>query len=267
MNRPLTREFPEKTSISCNFVLKKHFQMNKIPLLAFFLAFFAVSCKKDNTPFPVITTGNMTGNVALYDERSNRLPSSEGMTVSIDGTGFSTTTLSNGNFSFSNVPNDLYTLTFSKQGFGTYKLIGYPHTATGSSTSVIPGKSLGQLSTTTVEGHFTFTYGDSVRVGANINPAATGSERRGYRIFFGENSTVSKDNYKFFTPVYSTANTPSVTFAKDQFTAKGFAPGSTVYFRFYGDSFFSNEYLDESTGKTVFPNLNPNSFGALFFQL
>lgn len=241
--------------------------MKKVLLFTALVSLLAASCKKDNTPYPVITLGNINGSVALFNERNNQLPSSEGMTVSIDGTAFSTSTAANGTYSFTGVPNDVYTLTFSKEGFGTYKLIGYSHTASGSTTSVVPVKSLGQLSTTTVVGHFVNVFGDSVRVGANIDPAATGSQRRGYRIFFGETAPVSKDNYKFFTPVYSTANTPSVMFGKDEFIAKGFAPGSTVYFRFYGDSFFSNEYLDESTGKTVFPNLNPNSFGSLFFQL
>lgn len=241
--------------------------MKKASLLVLLISLIAVSCKKDNTPYPVITLGNISGSVALFNERNNQLPSSQGMKVSIDGTAFSTTTADNGSYSFTGVPNDVYTITFTKEGFGTYKLIGYAHTASGSTTSVVPLKSLGQLSTTTVVGHFVNVYGDSVRVGANIDPAATGSQRRGYRIFFGETSAVSKDNYKSFTPVYSTANTPSVMFGKDEFIARGFAPGSTVYFRFYGDSFFSNEYLDETTGKTVFPNLNPISFGALFFQL
>jgi hypothetical protein len=241
--------------------------MKKFALFTALVSLLAVSCKKDNTPIPVITTGNMVGSVSLYNERNNQLPSSAGMTVSIDGTGFSTTTAANGSYQFANVPNDVYALTFSKEGFGTYKLIGYSHTATGGVSSVIPAKSLGQLSTTTVIGHFVNVFGDSVRVGANINPAASASERRGYRIFFSGTAPVSKDNYTFFTPVYSTANTPSVMFGKDEFIAKGFAPGSTVYFRFYGDSFFSNEYLDETNGKTVFPNLNPSSFGSLFFQL
>jgi hypothetical protein len=241
--------------------------MKKFALFTALVSLLAVSCKKDNTPIPVITTGNMVGSVSLYNERNNQLPSSAGMTVSIDGTGFSTTTAANGSYQFANVPNDVYTLTFSKEGFGTYKLIGYSHTATGGASSVVPAKSLGQLSTTTVVGHFVNVFSDSVRVGANINPAASASERRGYRIFFGENSSLSKNNYKYFSPVYSTSNTPSVKFGKDELYAMGFAPGSLVYFRFYGESFFSNDYLDESTGKMVFPNLNPASSLPAFFPL
>lgn len=241
--------------------------MKRVSLFVLLFSLVAVSCKKDNTPYPVITLGNITGSVTLYNERNNQLPSSAGMTVTIEGTAFSTTTAANGSYSFTGVPNDVYTITYSKEGFGTYKLIGYAHTASGNSSSVVPSKSLGQLSTTTVEGHFALSYTDSVRIGANINPPASGSQRRGYRIFFSDTAPVSKDNYKSYTPVYSTANTPSVMFGKDEFIAMGFAPGSTVYFRFYGDSFFSNEYLDESTGKMVFPNLNPTSFAPAFFFL
>lgn len=240
--------------------------MLKNTLSVFALLAF-LSCKKDTSNIPVITTGKITGTVSLYGERSTALSSSDGMTVSIDGTGFTTVTNAAGSYQFENVPNDSYTLTFSKAGFGTFKLFGFPHTGTGSTASVVPGKALGQLSTTTVTSQSATLVGDAVQISATINPAATSSARRGIRIFFDNNANVSNASYKSFSQVYFTSNIPSVLFNKEDIYAMGFAAGSTVYVRVYGDSFFANDYEDVATGATIFPNLNTNSSAAVSFVL
>ena len=228
---------------------------------------FLFSCKKDNSNVPVITTGKITGSVTLYNERSNTLSSSEGMTVSIDGTILSTVTNASGSYQFENIPNDIYNLTFSKPGFGTFKLFGFSHTGTGNNSSIVPGKSLGQLSTTTIVSQSATLRGDSVQISATISPAATSAARRGVRIFFDNSAAVSSSTYKNFSQVYFTSNVPSVLFSKEDLYAMGFAAGSTVYARVYGDSFFANDYEEVSTGATVFPNLNTNSSAAVSFTL
>ena len=45
----------------------------------------------------------------------------------------------------------------------------------------------------------------------------------------------------------------------------GFVSGDTVYVKAYGDSFWSNEYVDADLNKKVFPNLNTTSADASFF--
>ena len=231
------------------------------------LALVIYSCKKDSSNNPPSNAGRILGTVTLYDDRTTAL-TPEGMTVTIDGTAFTAVTNASGQFSFDNVPNDTYNLTYSKADYGIFKLKGFVHTGTASSSALVPGKTLGKISTTTVSTIAVTTNVDSVFLTATISPAATGASTRGVRFFYSTQSSISGTNYQTYSPVYTVRSaTGSIRIAKSDLLAAGLLSGATIYVRAYGDAYFSNDYDDAATGKTIFPNLNQTAAAAVSFTL
>jgi hypothetical protein len=68
-----------------------------------------------------------------------------------------------------------------------------------------------------------------------------------------------------FSQVFSANEDPVViTLTQQQLNDYGFSTGSTVYIRVYGDSYYSNNYLDP-TGGQIFPNINSNAVTSISF--
>lgn len=224
------------------------------------------SCDKDtdNQPAP---TADLFGTVTLYDDRTTSV-SPAGMTVTVDGLTASATTDATGRYNFTALPKDVYNLTFTKAGYGTFRLFGVNHNPSGASTQV-GGRTLGQISSTTVTALSVTPFGtDSLSLSVSISPAGTAAASRGVRFFFQNTASVSGTNYAGFSPVYTIrSGTGNVLIAKAALQAMGLSSGSTVHVIAYGDSYFSNDYDDPATGKTVFPNLNPTTVAAVSFTL
>ena len=95
--------------------------MNKLFALCLVILLFS-ACKKTTTieelPTPLQT---VEGFVALYNEFGQALPNSAGATVSLDSTSFSAITDSAGKFVIKNVPAGSYTVSYTKNGYGTIK--------------------------------------------------------------------------------------------------------------------------------------------------
>jgi hypothetical protein len=68
-----------------------------------------------------------------------------------------------------------------------------------------------------------------------------------------EQATVESDSYKIFL-------------TKEFLNSGGFTSGSTLFLRVYGDSYYDNQYDDNSiTGGINYPNLNLNTVEAVSF--
>ena len=209
------------------------------------------------------------GNVVLYDDLTNKIPSYDSMTVRIDGTTFSSITDSSGKYSFKDVPLGTYTVVYEKAGYGTYKLDTFTLAENLTDTpTIIAAKTLGQLSTTTVIDMFPSIEGDFVKLVATIDPAGNGTDARGVRFFYGNDSLVTNQNFYAYSGVYG-AKSPNVSekIDKTDFYNMGFNSGDTIYVKAYGDAFFSNDYIDVASGKRIFPNLNPNTTSFKSFVL
>ena len=225
-----------------------------------------IGCDK-NDENPPAATAELFGTVSLYDDRTTAV-SPAGMEVRVDGLNLSATTNASGRYTFPSLPKDVYNLTFSKAGFGTFRLFGVNHNPTGASTQV-GGRTLGQVSTTTVTGLIVTPVGaDTVSLSVAISPAGSASASRGVRFFFHSASSVGASNYTGFSPVYTIrSSTGNVLIAKAALQAMGFSSGSTVHVIAYGDAYFSNDYDDPATGKTVFPNINSTTAPVVSFVL
>lgn len=85
-------------------------------------------------------------------------------------------------------------------------------------------------------------------------PPPTG-QAKGYRIFIGEDETVSPTNYIYQEYKATTSAAISKTYNNDWFTSFGIGSGDAIYAAIYGDASFNLEVVDTDSVRT-FPNLS-----------
>ena len=227
-----------------------------------------LGCTKNEviTPDPA-TKANIIGSVNLYDDRTTEVENS-GMKIIVEGITpeLSTTTDANGDFTLQDVPFGTYNLTFDKTGYGTFRYLNLVHSNTGSSTIIPTTFSLGQFSTTHVTLLEVNISGNDVSILATTDPGGNSNHRRYLRFFYHTESNVSDDNYTKFSEVLISQDNPyEQILSQTDLSNLGFASGATVYIKVYGDSFWSNDYIDPNSFKRIFPNLNVNSANAVSF--
>ena len=223
------------------------------------------SCKKTSDITPSPTKANIIGSVNLYNERTTPIDKS-GMTVKIENTFFSAITNTDGKFTFTDVPFGTYSFSYEKIGFGTSKKYGIEHSNTGSYTALPFIPSFGQLSSTQVTGLAASTNSGNIILSVTTNPAGSNGNRRYVRYFLSTSSTVSCENYTYYSPALVAQINPfDITLTPAELINRGFASGQTVYAKAYGESFWSNEYDDPYLNRKVFPNVNLTSANATSF--
>lgn len=235
----------------------------------FCLAFFFMGCNgKEDEPSSVVTSEDITGGVNLYDEGIGFMSNHSGMTVTVEGLqpAISATTDAAGRFTLANVPFGTYNLVYTKSGYGTFKLVNLSHTNTGGATFISLTNSLGQLSTTAVTALSASLVNGNIVISTTVTPSASLANTRYLRYFYSTSSSVSNTNYmKYSDGMIAQINPYLQTRSHADFVAMGFPTGTTVYVKVYGDSFWSNSYLDNATNKMVFPNLGTTSANAVSF--
>ena len=230
-------------------------------VVGLFLFIGVTSCVND-TNDDSIDTADILGAVNLYDEGVNKTDQS-GMSVRTDGTipVYTTFTNAEGKFTLTDVPFGDYTLVFEKRGFGTFKKYNVKHTNTGTVLTETP--SLGQKSTTQITGLTVNNSGGEIVISATTSPAGNAGNRRYIRFFYSKSPAVTAESYTYVSQgMVSQINPYTLTLSKSTLTGMGFASGSTVYVKVYGDSFWSNEYAVPQNEMKVFPNLNSVSANA-----
>jgi hypothetical protein len=230
----------------------------KIKTILFSLAFISLfSCKKETIEIPAPTLlYDISGSVSLYDDGVTMV-SDSGMLVSIEGSNplVSATTDANGDFRLEEVEKGTYTLSYSKTGYGTYKIFGVDHT-TNDPTIITMTPSLGQKSATQVSMTQANVINDTVVITANTNPAGNIGTSVYTRLLFSKNSNLGAMNFEYFTPVYVSNNNPiSIRFSAAELISFGFQKGDKIYVNVSGESFWGNDYFDPNMGHQIFPNL------------
>lgn len=223
-----------------------------------------VSChKKDHQDQTTTPSGTLTGVVQTWDDKMNQTNDKGGITVNAQSSGgnSSTTTDTSGKFTFNSLPFGTYTLVFSKDGYGTTKIIGVSHAANSTqSPTVVDTLNFGKISTTTVTKlgvrDTLFNSQPGIRFDYGFAPAPSSTSPVFARVFFGTDSTVSSTNYTVTDSLQPFKVYVPIGFTDSTLKTKGFSAGQTVYLRLYGDSYINNSYVD-STGKRAFPNVNP----------
>ncbi len=239
----------------------------KLNILMLIFTFGLVSCSSDNSDNEVITKANITGSVNLYDEGTTLLDKSN-MLIKVNGTNPLITALtnSNGQFVLEDVPFGTYTIEYEKENYGNFKKFNVVHQDGATAISSIP--SLGKQSSTQITDLQVNVASNQVVFSITTNPAGNTSNRRYLRYFLSTNANVSNVNYMYYSATYVAQINPfQVTLSQTDLINAGFSSGQTVYVKAYGDSFWSNEYLDANLNKMIFPNLNMNVVNAVSFVI
>lgn len=228
--------------------------------------FMFLSCggEDNDTNPPAPTKATIKGRVNLYDEGTEQITAA-GMKVSVAGTSISSLTNSEGNFELFDVPFGSRTLIYEKDDYGTYKKF-----IPNFNGNLIIGEapSLGKKSKTKIITGSVSLEGTDVIVA--FVTEGTNTSKRYMRYFLGTDQTVTKENYMAYTGIYESdanSNPSRHRFTQQELIDFGFASGSQVYVKAYGESFWGNSYEDTDLNKQVFPNLNDNSAEPVMFMV
>ncbi len=245
-------------------------------------------------------TGNWVGYVVLFDTAGRPLSDKSGVTVTVSNPStLSTASLSspkqsttdaNGKFVISNLTTGIYTLTFSKPGYGDMKYYNYQFIGDGdvlfapanglyNYVNLVQKSAFEVVSANvTVTGNYYFDF----RCKTNLTPDTFGSDLRFVRIFVGYQDNVSSDSSTYFysdTARISSVDengeaTVSFYVSSDSILPKGtmlygsIYSATPTYVRSVDGSYFpAGFYVDPVQNKTIFTTLGTQRSPAAAFSL
>jgi len=216
------------------------------------------------------TRANIAGTILLYDEDGAALADKSGVSVSIDNSTVSVKTGTDGKFQFDSIPAGTYDISYSKDGFGTGKIMGLYHAATNHATTLIKNsESMAVNSTLSISNLVVQAFDPAIQqmgvTGFHIVPVFSANKEKWVHLFFADNNTVSSTNYQaeYKIKASGAANDFSnYNMTTKWFESLGFKKGQTVYVIAYGDSFLSDSYTNPLTNQTIFPSLSTNASSA-----
>ncbi|HEX8329937.1 MAG TPA: carboxypeptidase-like regulatory domain-containing protein [Hymenobacter sp.] len=236
-------------------------------------------CKgKDGDPGPAGPAGpSLTGGIVGFMDTMDEFgvtQAKNGVTVTLENVtpAVTVTTDASGRYELANVKSGTYTMVYTKPGYGTIKVQGYPHVG-GSQPSFLYTRQLMGVSGTTVT---STAVGPIQGTGANryrlitaalANPSQ--SINRGLRahMFLGTSATVTSATGVSYFSGSSNGSTSDFYMEGPALNQQGFASGSTVYAIIYGAPYGYGEdsYTDIMTGRRVYTCLNPNGTRVVSF--
>lgn len=250
------------------------------------LLLFVAACGKNSTQNSIVVPNliqaenkraNITGRILLYDEDGTAIPNNSGVKISIDNSTISTTTKTDGRWQLDSIPFGTYDISYSKEGFGTGKIMGIYHAATNHSTTVIArSESMAVNSSLEITNLIVTPFKPGFEQlgvsGFHIDPvfANTSGKDKYIRLFFSDNNSVSSTLFLSETKVRSNGSAVqqnNFNLTTSWFESLGFKKGQTIYAKAYGDSFLADEYTDPITNTTVFPSLSTKPSNTVSFTL
>jgi hypothetical protein len=223
--------------------------------IAFIALVFMSSCNWFCPPKP---TGTLFG-TALMSNPPATITDQSGITVTAttDDGEISASTDMKGLWQLNNVPTGTYVLSYTKAGYGTYKMPGFVFSAPGKTRipnttviSALPQYDVSSISVTVQTGQVT--------VNGTLSGASSGY--RALMLFFGQSQTISSSVSEYIC-YYQVGTNNSSTFSQvvpfTYIRNYGAPAGATMYVTAYSCS-NNNYYTDVETGKQVFYNQSPN---------
>jgi hypothetical protein len=233
------------------------------------LVVVAYGCKDDSSSTSNEVTGTLRGGVLLYNEHGDREIDNSGVLIQCEGLPFSTISDSSGKWELKNLPTRTYSLSFSKEGYSTWKRTSYgfiaggivyegltdlhkPPVFTFTFDALVmptpatwddalraykdnPGKAFGHTSKNTPGGSPTYIqFLVSRKPGINI------SDRTTYIMMWGQQNP----NY------WPKDSAVDIAYSIRYSDLSQFSHGDTLYFRGY-PSLYLNSYYDIVTDKDI----------------
>lgn len=246
------------TKLSDNFYLKKLFK-SPILFLSFLLTTFLSTGCEDDTGGPEISTGKIIGLVRPVDQWEREIENKSGIRVQLKGTNVADTTGKSGNYGryvLKDVEAGTYTITLTKDGYGTMKIPFYDYFGNGRefvedglSTSLgkIPQYDI-RLDTIFIRDTFS---GKRISVEGALSEAAPSKENGVATVvtYVSKSSDISPKNASTYLNVSTSVSFPTVTRFGSGFDLSQFEPGTKLYFQSYPTASSILFYLDP-TAKT-----------------
>jgi hypothetical protein len=240
-------------------------------------------CSKNENPLSVSSSdmsGTLGGWVELADIDGGPVADAGGVSVTVEGTNYSATTTSDGQWSIGGLPAGTYIVSFSKSGYGTYKSIGHRHVGGGDSylspvtLGAVPGMSISNFSVRSLDSVVSYirrdtlhqtddtirTYLRHVEVKAGFSGDSTGIGR--VKVYFGRNQNLSNmpGNYLFVMDVnqYEDGNWRKqlLRVNSETLAQHGITPGSTLYAVAYVASYYGTQYFDPAANQWAYTSVS-----------
>jgi len=243
------------------------------PILLFGLALGFTSCNDDEEDNPITDDANLEGKVRvqneyqqpLYDERNGIL-----LLMEVGFQSFAVNADNIGNYVLSGAPTGTYTITASKEGFGTIVREGIRISNVNPNYPVQEGNQI--LPTITITKIPTTEFSDltlevnsnqddppqyTLTITSEMNPAPppTG-QSKGFRLFIGQDETVGPENFIYQEHFTSTEAAVEVIYQNEWFQSLELVQGDAIFAAIYGDANFDQELV--LSNDTIFPNLTVN---------
>ena len=162
----------------------------------------AAGCKKDDNPVQPTPTGKISGNVKLYNYNGTSYYNNYGVIVKAEEAKLTDTTDANGNWEIPNLPAGTHTISFTRWGFGTWKVFNYKYNA--DSVKIIDTVFLSQIPSYSVYNLNKMVTPSSPNVVDLIGMfnGTLPSGTKYIRLFVGVNTSVTSNpsKYSFFCP-------------------------------------------------------------------
>jgi hypothetical protein len=215
-------------------------------------------------------TGNLHGVIEVLDEcRSNTDGGGAGVTITIEGTSFTTTTNANGAWEVKGLPAGTYTITYGKPGYFTEKVEGFQFVGGGDAyvsghryarelqLRQIPTWTFGQIEARRTTLDSAHDVG-MIRIQGAMTPLACGpGNYRTAWIFFNDNSNVSSTVHKNSFEISPDGGTQlDYPINTSTLHELGFASGATVYAIAYPTSYVQSN-RDPFTGAIEVVGVGP----------
>ncbi len=251
--------------------------MKLYTILSFAFLVFVIGCK-NSTPTTPLQTGDLQGTVGLYDSHGNEVPDRSGVTALAEGTSLSGISDTAGNWVIHNLPTQTYSISFSKNGYGTVKNTSYSYIGGGTVSYgarvylyqpvgfTIVLDSVSATSDTSDYQHFGYLSG-------HISGASADSAIVQAYVFFGVTPIITYGDtttwlggllWNNSRPIPLIRKGNDFYFTSTNWEACGpngwIKSGTTIYLQGFATSTkYSPRYYDVITGKWIYPNPPPSS--------
>jgi len=243
------------------------------PILLFGFALGFTSCSDDEDDNPITDDANLEGKIRvqnefqqpLYDERDGVL-----LFMEVGFQSFAVDADNVGSYVLPGAPTGTYTITASKEGFGTIVREGIqisnvsPNFPVQEGNQILPTITITKLPTTEFNNlslevssdqdtppEYTLTLNSEM----NPGPPPTG-QAKGFRIFIGQDENVGPENYIYQEHFATTDAAIEVIYENDWFDSLDLEQGDAIFAAIYGDANFDQVLV--LSNDTLFPNLTVN---------